>query len=64
MQKIGPMLANALLQIGDGAGQLGSLILQRRDNMRLSHITILLITQGYVRLPAASEKLVWVAAAT
>src|SRR3954452_10707630 len=37
MQKISPMLADPLLQIGDVAGQLGSLILQRRDNMSFRH---------------------------
>ena len=45
MQKISPMLADPLLQIGDAAGQLGSLILQRRDNMRFRMISILLITK-------------------
>jgi hypothetical protein len=35
MQKIGPMLANALLQIDDGARQLGPLVPQGSDNMRL-----------------------------
>jgi hypothetical protein len=37
MQKISPMLADPLLQIGDAAGQFGSLILQRRDDMRFRH---------------------------
>jgi hypothetical protein len=37
MQKISPMLADPLLQIGDAAGQLGPLVLQRRDNMWFGH---------------------------
>src|SRR3954469_23621595 len=37
MQKISPMLADPLLQIGDTTGQLGPLVLQRRDNMWFGH---------------------------
>src|SRR4051795_192019 len=37
MQKISPMLADPLLQIGDTAGQLGPLVLQRRDNIWFGH---------------------------
>jgi hypothetical protein len=37
MQQIGPMLVDPLFQIGNAAGQLGSLILQRRNDMRFRH---------------------------
>src|SRR3954452_2967691 len=37
MQKINPMLADPLLQIGDTAGQFSPLVLQRRDNMWFGH---------------------------
>ena len=34
MQKIGPVLADPLLQIGDAAGQFGPLVPQGSDDMR------------------------------
>jgi hypothetical protein len=51
MQKIGPMLANALLQIDDGARQLGPLVPQGSDNMRFSHITYPLENPGICSPP-------------
>jgi hypothetical protein len=37
MQQIGPMLADLLFQISDGAGQVSPLVFQSSDNMRFGH---------------------------